>query len=669
MLLGAVSKMLIARRTLCALALACCALLSAPSPAAFVPQVELSDATLSPKAQAAVAIIRDDFSTPQQRADAARDLIGLSAEASVRDLLQQLINEPAGNATQAVIDGFAGLSEAHVRLFPMVTQRLAAAATPEEAARIIPALAPFRLRDTVRILSRYLTDDADDAAALAAMRCLVRVSGRDDIPLDRAAWRRFAEEVNELNDAQWRARLLSALSARERRLDEERRAAVAQLVDTLRRLHLATRPEERPAFLASLLLNETAEVRQLGFELVRRELSAAGQLDGPVGDAAIQLLSHPEASVRGDAAVLVRQLAPEGADEAVARALLTETNPVAAQNLLLAAARWPMPELSSAVIRWAEAATPARSAALEAAWWMHRAGQLAHGASARLLTVLRGLGNDELTPPGITLLASIGDDDDRSRIAPLLRSDDGAIRQAVGDALVWYSDFTREILDAAAYDPDLFVLAARAVLVHGPTEQAVRELLLLPLPTPEIAHRALLQTCNALPADELLSVAVDITDPSLRRGMLALLASPDRLMFEKADPAMLRAIAQGAIAMAELELDEGQPEAALAALNNAPSGDDLVDEEQLASLRCTVLLATGQVEVAEGLQAPAAAWLRGLELSKDAPHADRIVQVIDARFSSILTPEQRELVESVRKSLAAKDAVEKAAERPRPLPE
>jgi hypothetical protein len=487
--------------------------------------------------------------------------------------------------------------------------------------------------------------------------------------MERGAWLGFAAEVQQLSDAQWRSRLVTALGERERRLEDGRQAAVGQLVEALRRLHLATRGEERPAFLASLLLNETVEVRQLGFELVRRELSAGGQLDGPVGGASLRLLAHVDASVRADAAVLVRQLAPEGAAEAVGAALARETDAGAAEDLLLAAARWPSVGLMDAVLRWVEAPTAAREAAFEAAWWMDRAGQLTQEGRDKLLGAVRALTAQELTPAGVSLLAALGDDEDRARVAPLLRSERAAIRQAAGESLVWYGEFSEAILDAAAQDRDLFDLASRAVLVNGPTADRVRRLLALPMPGAEVAQPAILRTANGLESVELLSIAGEVQDATLRRSMLGLLTSGDRVMSEGTNAENLAAIAEGAALLADLELSEGQPEAALAVLNNAPYADAVVGTERLESLRCAALLGAGQVELAEGLKAPVDSWLRGLELAKEGPQAGRIIQEIDARFRSSMSPEQRTYVDEVKQAVAEREAAKTSAERPRPLPQ
>jgi hypothetical protein len=154
----------------------------------------------------------------------------------------------------------------------------------------------------------------------------------------------------------------------------------------------------------------------------------------------------------------------------------------------------------------------------------------------------------------------------------------------------------------------------------------------------------------------------------LRRGLLNQLTAPYRLMSEKADPEMLRAIAQGAVELADLELTEEQPEAALAVLDGAPYADSLVDAERLGSLRCAALIGVGELEVAQGLNVPVSAWLRGLQLFKDSPDAVRVIQEIERRFGSTMTSEQKAEIEVVKQAIRTEEAAKKAAERPRPLP-
>ncbi len=402
-------------------------------------------------------------------------------------------------------------------------QRLAGAA-PEETAQVIEALGSFRMREAVRVLGRYLVDVPGPVAS-AAMTALGRLSGRDDLGQDVGAWTAWLTETEGRTDAQWRLRLIAALAARSDRLAAQRHDAVSQLTDSLRKLHLATKADERPKLLADMLKDEIPAVRNLGFELVARELSATGHLDGPVGVAALKLLKHQDPQVRSSAAVLVRQLAPPDAEQAVADALITETYPGAASDLLLAAARWPSAAVVVPVLNWIQSGTVAGDSATEAAWWLYRAGELGPEESERVLEAIRRVPPENLIPAGVALLAELGSEEDRGRLVPLLTCSSAPLRQAAGEALIWYPEHRAAILAAAAKDPNLFDVASHAVLVDDPTAAGLRALLALPKPSPELAREAILRVAGRVPADELYEVSKEVEDPALKRAILGDLVS------------------------------------------------------------------------------------------------------------------------------------------------
>jgi hypothetical protein len=382
---------------------------------------------------------------------------------------------------------------------------------------------------------------------------------------------------------------------------------------------------------------------------VARELSATGHLDGPVGVAALKLLKHPDPQVRSSAAVLVRQLAPPDAEKAVADALVAETDPAAASDLLLAAARWPSAATVVPVLNWIQSGTVAADSATEAAWWLYRAGELGPEESDRVLQAIRRVPAENLIPAGVALLADLGNDEDRERLVPLLTSSSAPLRQAAGEALVWYPEDRAAILAAAAKDPNLFDVASRAVVVDDPTAVGLRALLALPKPSPELARAGILRVAARVPADQLYEVVKEVEDPALKRAILEDLVSPERVMSEKSDPAKMEVISAGVCDLTDLELSDNQPEAALATLDAAP----FADGAHAAALRCTALLALGRVEDAEKAEAGVDAWLRGLELAR-GPGVGKVLAALQAKFPS-LTADQKARVEAVRATLKPKD--------------
>jgi hypothetical protein len=636
-----------------ALAVIACAGLPVVHASGFVPAALQTSDEMTVRAQAALGVLRDGSAPEAQRLEAAKVLIELSELPVVRTAFGEILSPPLGGTGggDQLLAALAKTADAPARLYPLISQRLATAA-PEEMARIIEALGSFRTREAAKVVGRYLMDNPPSVES-AAMASLARLSARDDLGQDKAAWAAWLREVDGMTEPQWRLRLISALAARNDRLAAQRHDAVAQLTDALRKLHLATKVEERPALLASLLEDDIPAVRNLGFELVARELSVTGHLDGPVGLAALRLLRHPDPQVRSSAAVLVRQLAPLGAEQAVAVALGTETDAHAASDLLLAAARWPSRPVVAPMLRWIQSGTPAADAATEAAWWLFRSGGLTTDEAAQVLAAVRRTLPESLMPSGVSLLAALGDEEDRAGLVPLLNASSPALRQAAGEALLWYPEHRGAILAAAAKDPDLFDIASRAVGVDEPTAEGLRSLLALPKPSPELTRTALLRVVSRVPADELHSVCGEVSDAALKRALLANLASPERVMSEKSEPKRMAAIAAGVCDLAELDLAQRQAESALATLDAATYAEGAADAKRLACLRSTALLALGRVDDAQSLDATADAWIRGLEMAHGAS-AGRVLLALEAKFAD-LTPEEKARVEAVRATIKPED--------------
>ena len=316
------------------------------------------------------------------------------------------------------------------------------------------------------------------------------------------------------------------------------------------------------------------------------------------------------------------------------------------------------------MVRWMKGGPMVAGAATEAALWLLRAGELDRAAGTLILNMLRGEAPSAWSPAAVSIIGTLGDEYDRGLIVPLLGSRLGAVRIAAGEALLWDAEYTEAILEAASSDPDLFEIACRAVLVAEPTEENVRRLLSLPKPSMEIARPTLLRTANGLAATDLLAVSRAADDLGLRRGLLMLLTDSTRVMSEGSDPARLAAIANGVAELYEIELADRQPEAALAVIDGADFAIEVLGAERVAGLRATALVALGHIEVAAGLEAPCAAWLRGLEVAVESDVGPRIVESIEERFTSSMIAEERQRFEALK---AAVDAADKARRAKQPV--
>lgn len=592
-------------------------------------------------------IVSDSTLPEAQRLQAAQMMLAQADALPVREAFLRLLAEPiAPSSASGVLLRAAGKAGSlPSRLYPAVAERMSRA-THAEKPLLHGALAVFRTRDAARLILRDTENGHDATTTASAYAALVRLSGRNDIGGDRAAWWSWMQRADAMTESQWRLSLAEAQAARADALAAQLAGMTTQLSDMIRRLHLATSAEQRPAFLATLLLDERAALRDVGFELIARELSASGRVDGPVGAAAIDLLDHESPVVRTQAATLVRQLSPAGAEEACTRGLLRETDPLAAAELLLAAARWPSERLLTPVLGWLESRTGARVAAGEAALALFRAGALRGEDLARAIDALRILADADLTPAGVTLLISAGDDADATRLAGLLQGEVAVLRTAAAESLLWDAGYLDQIIDAAHQDPALMDAASRAVLLYQPTSEGFARIVAIRGPTPESTRTSLLRLARALPATDLLRAIQAQPDPALREELLGMLIAETRIMSEAEDPERARAIAQGALMLAEVRLAQGEAAQSLATLDAVPVVATL-EPTLAASLRCSALLALGRMEDAATTVAPAEAWVRGLELARGRPHAARIAEMILQRFPA-LTPEQRERIAAER---------------------
>lgn len=593
-------------------------------------------------------ILRDPAQSAAETNSAADAIIADASDPETRGEIRATLAPPL-SARGPGINLLASVSRASwpaPDLLPVLTERLAAAA-PDEVPALLAAIASFRTQAAAAALFAYTNGGNPPASISAAYAGLSRLSGRDDIGSNRAAWAAWVERTSAMTPPQWDRELLRPQTSRADRQSIDRREAASRLTDALRSVHLKAPAEERSALLALWLGDRLAEVRDLGFEMASRELADTGRLDPVVGEAALRLMSSPEASVRASAAVLVLQLAPKGAEQAVLVALATETDPRAASAFLLAAARWPSAGVAPAVLNWIERDSPARANAWDACLALATVGDLTNLQRERVLGILRTTDAPTRWPAACSLLAELGNDQDRATIVPILTTGSPPVRLAAADALLWYPEFLDDIIAAAAANPDLYSAAARAALLHEPTAESFAKIAALPAVSPQIARTGLVLLAVGLPATDLLETILATTDPTLRSVLLPMLASENRVLSEGANPKNLRAIARGVIMLAQSDLVRGDAAGALAAIEGAPFLDEVFPDEA-APLKCAALVALGRIEEAEPINSPLASWLRGLELSRNSSHETSVAVAILNRFAESLTPDQKTMLIAIR---------------------
>jgi hypothetical protein len=598
-------------------------------------------------------ILSDPNAPDEQRRQAAEFLVSQSDQLPACEMIEAELFLPLAGEGGGIyiLDAIARSEGAPPKLFPLIVRRLSVA-SPSEIPRILPAVAAYRTREAARLLVANLDDSLPDAVRSAAAESLVRLSGRDDLPPDRAAWTRWLHESERLSESQWRACLISSLARRNRKLDNERANLVNRLDAVLRHLHLATPADQRSPFLASLLRDSIPEVRALGLELVARELAASGSLGPEVGEAALALLRSPNVDERATAAGLVRQLSPPGAPDAVAFALRHETDPIPAGALLVASTRWPTPAVAESALRWLAEPGPARDRAAEATWHLLRAGHLNTDQQRAALYAARSVPDSDLTPAWCALLGMLGSDADIERLVPLLTHRDAAIRMAVAETLIWNSSFASSVVEAARNDPVLFDSAARALLAQGPIAETYRVLLSLPRPAPDENLATIIQVGAAMTPPDLWLIASELGESPPGPALLRVLASSERRLSWWDNEAYREPIAMGTLAYARRLLDENSPAEALALLDSLTELDGLPAIPGWNKTRATALLALGRIEEAESLSPPPSAYFEALALSLSSPHAMQIIDTVESRFGTLLTDAQKAELRNAREVIS-----------------
>lgn len=601
-----------------------------------------------------ISVLLDGAAEPASRDSAADRLVTLANRPEVaRSIIDILEKPPASkDAPQILLAAIARAWDVPGRLSrPLID--LAEQADAARAPGFMGAIAALRTPDSARALVRFL-DSTQPPVRAGAAEALVRMTGRDDLGDDSPAWRDWLDHTRGLSMAQWDSLLAEGVWRRSQRLDADRRTMADRLTDGYRQLYLAlpaTPGDQRAKLLSQMLLGTRPELRDLGFEIVSREVASGKSVDGPVSDAAAELLSSPSASVRAKAAALVMQLTRPSVAPRLVQALVTETDPATASQLLLGLARWPDAAGREPALKWLESDPKVRPAAAEALLALRREGLITSPADQdRIAAALRQMPASELNPAACQLLVAFGDDRDRQTVADLLSAGGAASKTGAAEALVGRPEFVDAILNAAKVDPALFATAARAVSANRATAAGYEQLASLAAPTADDRTRALLETSAALRPTELLDVAKGTEDPAFRQRLLARLTEHGPEPKGGLQPGDPEAISQGIVLLARTDLALKRPDLAAAALDALPRSAAGVDSQELLQLRTVALLWSNRMEDAQQLDAPAAAWIEGLERAIAEPHARAILREIRQRFGGGLTKEQAERV----KELAAR---------------
>lgn len=592
--------------------------------------------------------------TAEARAAAARAVLALPAGDPALPAALVLLEGPPSEPARALLAALA----AEPWPLPHWYAPCAALARSENPLTVeaVSALGSFRTREAAAVLVDIVADSRPALVEDAAARSLTRLTGRDDLGPDR--WREWLAAALALSDRQWQQQLLLAHIQRVQSLQSSARDADRQLADAWRQIHLLTPQEQRSDLLVRLLQSPIGVLRDLGFDLINREIGESRQLAPTVAQAAIALLSSPEPTVRAQSALLLDRLATPEAEAAILAALERENDDRAADALLRAASRWPSAAMVRPVLRWFNAGPTLRLRAAATAWALLRDGYLTNPDDREVvLAGVRAIDAAALTAPACRILATLGGEADLARLHSLLASPEPAARAIAADALALRADQTDTLLAAATSDATLFEATARALRTHLHDARGYAALSRLPAPSPQVRARALAEYAALLPTPEIIRLAQLASDPAEAQHLLRPLTAAERSVDPATQPEAAAELAEGLLLLVQTSIALNSPADALNALSLVPPAVDapnLPPAPVVDDLRATLLLWLNRFDEAEAIDASPGAWIDALSHALAEPHAPLLADRLSARFND-LSPEDQARLDALRRQLAEAD--------------
>ncbi len=497
-------------------------------------------------------------------------------------------------------------------------------------------------------------------ARQAAFDGLVAITGYESAGRDAAAcvsWLAAAEGWTEI---EWQSTTAKNQSVRAARLAVENAATMASLLGTLRKVHISTPPDKRPALLVELLADPINDVKKLGLELAAQELASANPLSDSVSEAATVILANMSADLRRAAAAFLAQRPGPTTEMAARTAMVSELDSNAAAELLRLVSRWPARELIGRAVGWIQVGQEigngaVRDAAMEYLWATQRRGLLYDAQDAvKVLTALRLVPTSKLPPAGCLLRSMIGTEADQREIAGLLVDGDVAQKLAAAESLVSEPQFLDAILAAAGQDVQLNDVAVRGVVLHRQSLEGFAAIAALTLSRPEYRRGSLTKVARMLPSTEVVGAADMLqAEPAMREAVLQVLTSPSRISSERTNVVQLSAIAGGLVSLARLRLDLDKPADAVSAIEALPELPTVREAGELAGIRAIAFIELDRLDQAEATGAAVSAWLNGLRAVTAKPQGRAVAAMIEKKFGSTMTEAERTRFEELRASLPA----------------
>ncbi len=592
---------------------------------------------LSPASDAQV--VSDAAVEASLRGEAARRLLmadNNGARQAVLDLLKPSEGAGLTEPQRLLLGEIARLSWAPSRLGKPL-RNLLSGSTGDDRLAVVAAMASVRTPESANALIELVSQSQNSREREAVFAALIRMTGRADLGENPAAWRGWLSRVEFLDEASWQRTIAESLAARADQLARSENQVLDRLVREKRDRFRAIPLDDAAArsnYIATLLADPAGAVRMLGVDLANDELANARSPGPSVSEAALAMLSDPEARFRRLGADLLEKLAPEGVGGRVNDALIRETDPAAAAALLGAARRWPQGRVIPVVLRWLEDGPAARTAALSALVKLDREGLLTDEAHVRrAMQAIRGLQINEIGTAGVQLLARRGGEADLPWVTQLLEHQDLAIRLAAAAGLAERPECVDAVVAAAGKDASLFTAAATTLMRHRRTGAGLASLVSLPAPSPEARLERIKRMAAALPPETVCAVGCKTADSEAREAILSRLEGAawwwvDQRAWASAasSPVWLR----GLVELARTRLELGRPAEALEALG--PVDSIAMEPAVTAPVRTVAMIWLNRLDEAASLPVGAEVWVSALERIVDLPHAAAALARFDALY-------------------------------------
>lgn len=555
--------------------------------------------------------------------------------------------------TSAILRALPEIDAPPESLLPFVLDTLAQA-EPAGQIQAIPAVAAFAspaAMDALLNLAQTATTPAISALALDQARLIAGLPPDAALP----ALRTWLDTARAWPPDRWRRHVSQRTLDRLREATQDATRARALASEAYRRLYVSLPAPPDPArarLIVDLLRSPQPTLRDTGLDIITRETSEGATPAPDVIAALAALLSSPEPAVRLRAATLCVAAPSESIRAEIDAAIARESSPVVASELLRAASRWPTPASAAIALQLLRQTAGAPIGAIEFLDAARRAeGLLDAQARAALLAELSRRDVATLPPAGLRMLADLGTDQDRARIASLLDLKPSGQRTAAAVALAPSPPFAARIIAAAAEDPALFDAAVVAAGTQQMSIQLYRDLERIPAPA-AARDRALRSASRLLPVQDLITVAA-APDLSLtaREELLGPLAVQGPDLGRERPPADAAILTDALIALAEIRSKLLQPEGVLAALDAIPEASP-AQVERARVLRVQALVRLNLLQTALAVSTTADDWMAALESCLNEPHAPAVASLVTDRFANALSAEQAARLADIRVSLS-----------------